>query len=69
MDSPKNSAAKIKANAKYTAKAYDKCLVYLAKGKKVKLQDHATALNESLNGFINRAIDETVERDKVKKSN
>lgn len=29
------------------------------------IQAHASALGESVNGFINRAIDETMERDKA----
>lgn len=63
MDSPKNSAAKIKANAKYTAKAYDQFLVYVPKGKKAELQAHAAKRGESLNGFVNRAIDNQVKND------
>lgn len=64
MDSPKNSAAKIKANAKYTAKAYDQFLVYVPKGRKTELQAHAAKQGDnSLNGFVNRAINETIERD------
>ena len=62
------SKAKVKANAKYTAKAYDKVLTYVSKGKKEILQTHAAANGESLNGFVNRAIDETLERDNSGKS-
>jgi len=63
-----SSKAKIKANAKYTAKAYDKSLIYFQKGRKEIIQAHATARGESLNAFINRAIEETMERDKDKAS-
>jgi len=38
----------------------------LPKGKKPDLQAHAAERGESLNGFVNRAIDETVDRDKGK---
>ena len=38
-------------------------LVYVLKGRKADLQAHAATRDESLNGFVNRAIDETVERD------
>ena len=31
--------------------------------KKQRLQDHAQATGESVNQFVNRAIDETIERD------
>ncbi len=59
------SKAKIKANARYTEKAYDKFLTYVTKGKKEILQAHAAARDESLNGFVNRAIDETLKRDTI----
>ena len=45
---------------------YDRVSVLVPKGHKPVLQAHATARNESLNGFINRAIDETMERDEGK---
>ena len=51
------------AKNKYNAKAYDSLRVIVKKGKKDILKAHAEAQGESLNGFINRAIDETVERD------
>ncbi len=35
----------------------------VAKGKKEIIKEHADSQNESVNSFINRAIDETVERD------
>lgn len=36
----------------------------MPKGRKEVVQAHAEALGESTNGFINRAIAETMERDK-----
>ncbi|MDD6488222.1 MAG: hypothetical protein PUG48_00190 [Clostridia bacterium] len=59
----KNSQAKIKANNKYTAKAYDELKVRVQKGDKDKIRLHADSKGESLNGFINRAIKETMDRD------
>lgn len=56
----KNSYASIK---KYEDKAYDKVLVRLHKGKKDTVQAHAAARGESVNRFINRAIDHEIERD------
>lgn len=47
----------------YIAKTYDRVNLTLPKGDKAKVQEHATARDESLNGFINRAIDETIQRD------
>ena len=42
---------------------YDRIQLVVPKGKKAELQAHAADCGESLNGFVNRAIDETVERD------
>lgn len=57
----KNSYESIK---RYEDKAYDKVLVRFPKGKKDIIKAHAEARSESVNGFINRAIDEAIERDK-----
>lgn len=56
----KNSYESIK---RYQDKAYDKILVRLHKGKKDTVQAHAAARGESVNRFINRAIDSQMERD------
>ena len=64
MPERKNSEARIRANNKYAAKAYDRINIALPKGRKAELQAHAQARGESLNGFIGRAIAEAVERDK-----
>ena len=57
------SKAQQKATAKYEAKVYDKFLVRVPKGKKDDITEHAKNHGESLNGFINRAVDEAIERD------
>ena len=57
------SKARIKANAKYNAKAYDQIGVTVKKGRKEEIKAHATKQGESLNGFINRAIAEAEARD------
>ena len=49
---------------RYNAKAYDEIKVRVNKGRKAEIQSYAEAHGESVNGFINRAIDETMERDK-----
>ncbi len=54
------------AQNKYIAKAYDRINLIVPKGKKAEMQAHAEANGESLNGFINRAIDETTNRDNAK---
>jgi len=60
------SEARKRANRKYDAKTYEQLLIRVPKGKKAVLQAHAVTMKESLNGFVNRAIDETVERDSMK---
>lgn len=57
-----------KASNKYNAKAYDRIALQVKKGERDKLREHAKRQGESLNGFINRAISETVERDNGEKS-
>ena len=48
---------------KWMAKAYDRVNLTMPKGKKETIQAHAEARGESVNGFINRAIDQTMEQD------
>ena len=48
----------------YNKTKYEDLRVRVPKGKKEIVQAHAEARSESVNGFINRAIDETIERDK-----
>jgi len=48
---------------RYNAKTYDRINLTVKKGDKEKIQAHAEARGESANGFINRAIAETMERD------
>lgn len=63
MPERKNSEARIRANNKYAAKAYDRINIAVPKGRKADLQLHAEQRGESLNGFIGRAIEERVKRD------
>lgn len=55
--------AQQQAVARYKAKAYDAFETRVKKGEKAQLQTHAAKHGESLNGFINRAIRETIQRD------
>lgn len=57
------ATARTRANDKYNKKAYDRFLVTVPKGKKSRIQMHAECMGESLNGFINRAIDKQIKRD------
>ena len=63
MTERKNSEARIKANNRYNEKAYDRINIAVPKGEKDKIKSHAESRGESVNGFIKRAIDETMERD------
>lgn len=60
--------AQTKAQNKYISKTYDRINLLVEKGEKEKIKAHAAEHNESLNGFINRAISETMERDEARNS-
>lgn len=64
------SEARKRANKKWNDenlnKLYDRVSVLVPKGKKDIIKSHAEQNGESVNGFINRAIDETIEQDKTK---
>lgn len=47
----------------YIARAYDRINLTVEKGKKDAIKAHAESKGESVNGFINRAINETMERE------
>lgn len=59
------SKAQQKATNKYISKAYDRINLVLPKGQKETIKAHAEARGESVNGFIGRAIQETMERDRA----
>ena len=63
MEERKNSAARIRANNKYAAKAYDRINIAVPKGRKDAIQECAQQRGESINAFIGRAILEAMERD------
>jgi uncharacterized protein (DUF1778 family) len=56
----KTSAASIN---KYIAKAYDRINLTVPKGQKDIIQAYAEAKGQSVNSFINEAINEKMERD------
>ena len=58
------SDAQRRAVAKYNAANYDRVELRLDKGRKDQVKAHAQMCGESLNAFINRAISETMDRDK-----
>lgn len=57
------SKAQQRATNKYISKVYDRINLTVPKGQKERLQAHAEAHGESVNGFINRAISEVMERE------
>lgn len=46
---------------KYNAKAYDEIKLRVPKGKKEIIKEYVESTNESVNGYINRLIDEDME--------
>lgn len=58
------SKAQQKAVNKYMRENYDRVALTVPKGQKEKIKAHAESKGESLNAFINRAINETIEREK-----
>ena len=57
------SKAQQKAVTKYMKAKYDEIKVRVEKGQRDTIQAHAADHGESVNGFIGRAIAETMERD------
>lgn len=60
------SKAQQKAVSKYMKENYDVYQIRMPKGKKDTIKAHAEARGESVNGFINRAINNQMEQDKEK---
>ena len=55
--------ASTRAKNKYNAANYERISLVVPKGKKEQIKSHAENQGESLNGFVNRAIDETIDRE------
>lgn len=56
-------AGKTEYKNKWQSENCERISLVVPKGKKDIIKAHATQQGESLNGFVNRAIDETMERD------
>ena len=52
-----------RAIKKYDQEKIDRIPMRVPKGKKEVIQEHAAARGESINAFLNRAVDETMARD------
>lgn len=57
------SKAQQKAVQKYVKDKYDRVVLTMPKGKKEIVQAHAESKGESVNAFINRAIDDALKQD------
>jgi len=58
-----STEAQKRAVKKYNTEKIDRVLLRMPRGKKDILQAHVDKQGESVNAFINRAIDETMARD------
>ena len=59
----KYTEARKNGNRRWDAEHLDRISIALPKGKRDVVKNHAAAHGESVNAFVNRAIDETMERD------
>ena len=60
------SEARKRANEKWQKEKVEDIRLRVPKGKKERIQAHAARHGESVNAFLNRAVDETMERDEAK---
>lgn len=56
------TSAKVKN--RYNEKAYDRIALVVPKGQKDIIKAHAESRGESINGFIQRAINEAIQKDR-----
>ena len=53
---------------RYMAKAYDRINILVPKGRKDTIKAHAEGRGESMSGFINRAIEQTIQQESPQKA-
>ncbi len=58
------SKAQQRATSKYKKSHYDRLEMQVPKGEKENITEHAKEYDGTLNKFLNRAVKETMERDK-----
>lgn len=58
-----STEAQRRASKKWQDEKVDDIRFRVPKGKRAMIQEHASARGESVNAFLNRAVDETIERD------
>ena len=61
-----SSDAQKRAIKKYDLEKIDRIAMRVPKGKREIIQTHAVKCGESVNAFLNRAVDEAIERDNQK---
>ena len=66
-DTTPTTKAGQKAVNKYMRENYDRVNLTMPKGRKDEVKAHADTRGESLNAFINRAIDSQIQRDTEEK--
>lgn len=59
----KNSEARIRANNKYNAKAYDEVKFRVKKGEKERFQSFLRAHQHSLNNYVNLCLSHCIEHE------
>lgn len=60
----KDKGKAIQYNNEFNKNTYDRINLTVPKGEKESIKAHADKMGESVNGFIYRAIRETIKRDK-----
>lgn len=63
MPRQKYTEARKVGNRKWDAENLDRISIAVPKGRRNVIKAHADSRGESMNGFIGRAIDETIQRD------
>lgn len=53
---------KVAYNNQFNAQAYDRINLTVPKGKKQEIKEYAEARGESVNGYINRIIEEDMQK-------
>lgn len=69
MSENKSNFDKVSYNNAFNAKKYDRITIMLPKGKQPIVKEHASARGESVNAFVNRAIDEALARETAQNDN
>ena len=60
------SESRLRINKKYITEKLDEVKFRVPKGQREIIKHHADMQGESVNGFLNRAVKETMERDNNK---